>query len=72
MHHPALKYLLTKWALQDHYDNLRNHGVDSVDVLLKMTDYDIGIVIPITKIDDRATLRKHLREYSQESVSIKI
>ena len=70
MHHPSLKYLLNKWALQDYYEKFKNHGVETVEILLKMTEDDIGLVIPISKLNDRATLRIHLREYKQENVSI--
>ena len=71
MHHPSLKYLLNEWALQGYYENFKSHGVQTVEVLLKMTEHDIGLVIPISKLNDRVTLRIHLKEYKQKKVSIK-
>ena len=70
MHHPALKPLLKKWGLQEYYEIFKSKGVENVEVLLKLDNYDIGSIIPLNKIDDRAKLKAYLKEYTDEHVSI--
>ena len=70
MHHPALKTLLTRWAMQHYYEVFKSKGVENVETLLKLDDHDIGSIIHINKINDRAILKSYLNEYKEENVSI--